>query len=248
MEGQPKVRSEAHDHCTKRPTQQQTCPGSSLVEHPLREQVGVGSNLGRAIPKALKMVKTASLLGAPHYMANTGFSSPYKNHKTSTANTYTKKKRKKKNPIIINVCIPRTIWKIGSHAKYVNLLEHGGKSKGTTCAVGPRRYCVFGCRPRITAFDRVITVNVTSDLAVDRDNTAVDASVDSRFLHVMVYESRVDSTGSTFRLTPVLNIEIFFLLLLLLDPSMINCISDKYCQQQLNSKRTLVNTQAHGRP
>ena len=35
-------------------------------------------NSGRAIPKALKMVPVATLLGAQHYKASTGFSSPNK--------------------------------------------------------------------------------------------------------------------------------------------------------------------------
>ena len=34
----------------------------------------VGSNPGRAIPKALKMVPVATLLGAQYYKASTGFS------------------------------------------------------------------------------------------------------------------------------------------------------------------------------
>ena len=48
----------------------------SVVEHPLRDREVVGSNPGRAIPKALKMVPVATLLGAQHYKASTGFSSP----------------------------------------------------------------------------------------------------------------------------------------------------------------------------
>ena len=47
-----------------------------MVEHPLQEWDVVGSNPGRAIPKALKMVPVATLLGAQHYKASTGFSSP----------------------------------------------------------------------------------------------------------------------------------------------------------------------------
>ena len=35
----------------------------------------MGSNPGRAIPKALKMVPVATLLGGQHYKASTGFSS-----------------------------------------------------------------------------------------------------------------------------------------------------------------------------
>ena len=41
-----------------------TGPGSSVVEHPLREREVVDSNPGRAIPKALKMVPVATLLDA----------------------------------------------------------------------------------------------------------------------------------------------------------------------------------------
>ena len=47
-----------------------------MVEHPLRDREVVGSNPGRAIPKALKMVPVATLLGAQHYKAITGFTSP----------------------------------------------------------------------------------------------------------------------------------------------------------------------------
>ena len=55
-----------------------TGPAGSVVEHPLRDREVVGSNLGRAIPKALKMVPVATLLGAQLYKASTGFSSPNK--------------------------------------------------------------------------------------------------------------------------------------------------------------------------
>ena len=51
-------------------------PAGSVVEHPLRDREVVGSNLGCAIPKAFKMVPVATLLGAQHYKASTGFSSP----------------------------------------------------------------------------------------------------------------------------------------------------------------------------
>ena len=47
-----------------------------MVEHPLWEREVVGSNPGRAIPKAIKMVTVAALLGAQHYKASNGFSSP----------------------------------------------------------------------------------------------------------------------------------------------------------------------------
>ena len=46
-----------------------------MVEHPLRDREVVGLNPGRAIPKALKMVPVATLLGAQQYKASTGFSS-----------------------------------------------------------------------------------------------------------------------------------------------------------------------------
>ena len=65
-----------------------------MVEHPLREREVVGSNPGRAIPKALKLVPVATLLGAQHYKASTGFSSPNNYRKTNIA-TLTKKSEKK---------------------------------------------------------------------------------------------------------------------------------------------------------
>ena len=65
-----------------------------MVEHPLREQEVVGSKPGCAIPKALKMVLRATLLGAQHYKASTGFSSPNKYPATNIA-TFTKKGQKK---------------------------------------------------------------------------------------------------------------------------------------------------------
>ena len=62
-----------------------------MVEHPLREREVVGSNPSPAIPKALKMVPVASLLGAQHYKASTDFSSPNK-YRTTNIATFTKKK------------------------------------------------------------------------------------------------------------------------------------------------------------
>ena len=53
----------------------------------------VGSNPGRAIPKALKMVPVATLLGAQYYKASTGFSSPNK-HRTTIITTLTKSQKK----------------------------------------------------------------------------------------------------------------------------------------------------------
>ena len=49
-----------------------------MVGRPLREREVVGSNPGRAIPKAFKMVPVATLLGAQHYKASTG--SPLTHH------------------------------------------------------------------------------------------------------------------------------------------------------------------------
>ena len=51
----------------------------------------VGSNPGRAIPKALKMVSVATLLGAQYYKASTGFSSSSK-YRTTNIATLTKNK------------------------------------------------------------------------------------------------------------------------------------------------------------
>ena len=49
-------------------------PIAQMVERPLWEREVVGSIPGRAIPKALKMVPVATLLGAQHYKASTGSS------------------------------------------------------------------------------------------------------------------------------------------------------------------------------
>ena len=62
---------------------------AQVVERPLREREVVGSKPGRAIPKALKMVPVATLLGAQHYKASTGFS-----HSLLTQTTLHKKKKK----------------------------------------------------------------------------------------------------------------------------------------------------------
>ena len=51
---------------------------------------------GRAIPKALKMVPVATLLGAQHYKASTGFTSPNKYCTTNIA-TLRKNKSPKKS-------------------------------------------------------------------------------------------------------------------------------------------------------
>ena len=65
-----------------------------MVEHPLPDREVVGSNPGRAIPNALKIVLVATLLGAQRYNASTGFSSPNKFCTTNFA-TLTKKSPKK---------------------------------------------------------------------------------------------------------------------------------------------------------
>ena len=70
-------------------------PCGSVVEHPLRDREVVGANPGRAIPKALKMVPVATLLGAQYYKTSTGFSSPNKYCTTNIA-TLTKNKSPKK--------------------------------------------------------------------------------------------------------------------------------------------------------
>ena len=46
-----------------------------MVGHQLWDREVLGKNPGHAIPKALKMVPVANLLGAQHYNASTGFSS-----------------------------------------------------------------------------------------------------------------------------------------------------------------------------
>ena len=45
-----------------------------MVERPLRKREVTGSKPSHAIPKALKMVPVATLLGAQYYKASTGFS------------------------------------------------------------------------------------------------------------------------------------------------------------------------------
>ena len=66
-----------------------------MAEHPLRDREVVGSNPGRAIPKALKMVPVATLLCAQHYKANTGFSCPNKYRTTNIATLTNIKKSEK---------------------------------------------------------------------------------------------------------------------------------------------------------
>ena len=102
-----------------------TGTAGSMVERPLRDREVVGSNPGRAIPKALKMVPVATLLGAQHYKASTAFSSP-NIYRTTNFSTLAKKINKsEESPIIINVCIHRrTVWKTGSYARYVILLNY----------------------------------------------------------------------------------------------------------------------------
>ena len=93
-----------------------------MVEHPLREVVG--SNPSCAIPKALKMVPGATLLGVQHYKASTGFSSQ-NTYRTTNSATLAKINKSKKSHIIFSVCIHRrTVWKTGRYAKYVNPLKY----------------------------------------------------------------------------------------------------------------------------
>ena len=68
-----------------------------MVEHPLRDREVGGSNPGRGIPKALKMVPVATLLGAQYYKATTGFSSPKKYRPTNIATLTKIKKSEKKS-------------------------------------------------------------------------------------------------------------------------------------------------------
>ena len=67
-----------------------------MAEHPLRDREVVGSNPDRAIPKALKMVPVATLLGAQHYKASTDFSSP-NNYRTTNIATLTNIKKSDNN-------------------------------------------------------------------------------------------------------------------------------------------------------
>ena len=69
----------------------------SVVEHQLRDREVVGSNPGRAIPKALKMVPVATLLGAQYCKASTGFSSPNMYRTTNIATLIKNKKSEKKS-------------------------------------------------------------------------------------------------------------------------------------------------------
>ena len=76
-------------------------PIAQVVEHPLREREVAGSKPGRAIPKGLKMVPVATLLGAQHYKASTGFSHSLLTQLTlhTHTHTHTKKKNKKKKKL-----------------------------------------------------------------------------------------------------------------------------------------------------
>ena len=78
------------------------CGSVVHVEHPLRDREVVGSNPDRAIPKALKMVPVATLLGAQYYKASSGFSSPNKQRTTIIA---TLAKNPKKNKSDNNQCL-----------------------------------------------------------------------------------------------------------------------------------------------
>ena len=58
----------------------QTAPVAQVVVHPLWYREVVGSIPGRAMPNALKMLPVTTLVGAKHYKASTGFSSPNVSH------------------------------------------------------------------------------------------------------------------------------------------------------------------------
>ena len=91
-----------------------------MVDHPLREREIAGSKPGRAMPKTLKMAPVATLVGAQHYKASTGYSFPNKYRNTNTT-----PQKVQKSLIIIIVCIHRrTVWKIDGHAKYFIILEY----------------------------------------------------------------------------------------------------------------------------
>ena len=68
-----------------------------MVEHPLRDWEVVGSNPGRAIPKAIKMVPVATLLGAQHCKASTALFSP-NTYRTTNFATLAKINKSRKNP------------------------------------------------------------------------------------------------------------------------------------------------------
>ena len=87
------------------------------------EREVMGSNPGRAIPKALKMIPVATLLGAQCYKASTGFSSPNKYRTTNTATLKKIKVRKKRKSDNNQYIHRRTAWKTGNHAKYVIILK-----------------------------------------------------------------------------------------------------------------------------
>ena len=59
-------------HTFGMPLNCQPVPIAQMVERLLQEREVVGSIPGRAIPKALKMVPVATLLGAQNYKASTG--------------------------------------------------------------------------------------------------------------------------------------------------------------------------------
>ena len=80
-------------------------PVAQVVEHLLR----VRSIHSRAIPKALKRVLVAILLGAQNYKTSTGSSSP-NIYRTTNIESLTNK-YEKDSLIIIIVCIHRlTVW------------------------------------------------------------------------------------------------------------------------------------------
>ena len=124
--------------------QRKTGPGGSVVKHLLRDQEVVGWNPSHAIPKAFKNGNSGHQALASLLPKNIAL--------------LTLQNLQKKSQIIINVCIHwRTVWKVGSHAKYVILLKYRDyyyyapnfeKVDGAYCfwfVRGWVRACVRGC-------------------------------------------------------------------------------------------------------
>ena len=101
-----------------------TGPAGSVVEHPPRDREVVGSNPGRAIPKALKSYQWLPCL-VLSIIRQALASLLLTKYRTTNLATFAKMNKSEKSSIIINVCIHRrTVWKTGSYAKYVILLKY----------------------------------------------------------------------------------------------------------------------------
>ena len=100
-----------------KPSKLRTCPGGWGLEHLLKEREVVGSDSGCAIPKALicKQLLPFLVLSIMRQVLVSLL--------LATAAQLTSQHTK--GPIIINVCIHRrTVWMLGSHARYVILLKY----------------------------------------------------------------------------------------------------------------------------